>query len=198
MVISLTHKNAAHSQHQKNELLVKQFKTLLQMNNASTLKLAKLNVLQNIPETELELILEAWMQLLQMNNASTLKLAKLNVLQNIPETELELILEAWMQIVECRRVLKWTYAYGITRNYFENLVRVLENGLSGVNTNVEASSETSSSTTAAAGTSKPKGVKGKGPTKCGASSRTDDCTCEWCTYENPKTATECGIDYRNY
>jgi len=185
----------------------------------------------------------------------TVHLAKLSVMQNIPETELDLILEAWMQIVECRRVLKWTYAYGyyipepelakrqffeylqgdaeanlerlhqcaekelhtylsdrdpphsqeefrnfrtklagltsITRNYFENLVRALENGLSDVNTNVEASSTTSSSTTTAAGTSKPKAVKGKGPTKGGASSRTDDWTCETCTYVNPKTATEC-------
>ncbi|KAI3834650.1 hypothetical protein MKX03_005990 [Papaver bracteatum] len=29
-----------------------------------------------------------------------------------PETELEFISDAWRQIIECRRVLKWTYAYG--------------------------------------------------------------------------------------
>ncbi|XP_057475852.1 probable E3 ubiquitin-protein ligase ARI7 isoform X2 [Actinidia eriantha] len=109
------------------------------------------------------------------------------------ESHLKFIIEAWLQIVECRRVLKWTYAYGyylpeheqakrqffeylqgeaesglerlhqcaekelelyltadgsskqfnkfrtkltgltsVTRNYFENLVRALENGLSDV------------------------------------------------------------------
>ncbi|XP_010473914.1 PREDICTED: probable E3 ubiquitin-protein ligase ARI10 [Camelina sativa] len=29
-----------------------------------------------------------------------------------PETELEFTVEAWRQIIECRRVLKWTYAFG--------------------------------------------------------------------------------------
>ncbi|XP_026398344.1 probable E3 ubiquitin-protein ligase ARI7 [Papaver somniferum] len=29
-----------------------------------------------------------------------------------PETEIDFISDAWLQIIECRRVLKWTYAYG--------------------------------------------------------------------------------------
>ncbi|KAK9669628.1 hypothetical protein RND81_13G145000 [Saponaria officinalis] len=40
------------------------------------------------------------------------KLAKLSVIWEKPETDLEFILKGWEQIVECRRVLKWTYAYG--------------------------------------------------------------------------------------
>ncbi|GKV29065.1 hypothetical protein SLEP1_g38036 [Rubroshorea leprosula] len=121
-------------------------------------------------------------------------LAKLSDIQIQPLSLLKFITEAWQQIVECRRVLKWTYAYGyylpehdhakkqffeylqgeaesglerlhhcaevglqvflyaegqskeefiefrkklagltsVTRNYFENLVRALENGLSDV------------------------------------------------------------------
>uniref|UniRef100_A0ACD5YG22 Uncharacterized protein n=1 Tax=Avena sativa TaxID=4498 RepID=A0ACD5YG22_AVESA len=39
-------------------------------------------------------------------------LAKLSDVLGIPETQLKFIPEAWSQIVECRRVLKWTYAYG--------------------------------------------------------------------------------------
>uniref|UniRef100_A0ACD5XUB6 Uncharacterized protein n=1 Tax=Avena sativa TaxID=4498 RepID=A0ACD5XUB6_AVESA len=39
-------------------------------------------------------------------------LAKLSDILGIPETQLKFIPEAWSQIVECRRVLKWTYAYG--------------------------------------------------------------------------------------
>ncbi|XP_042483690.1 probable E3 ubiquitin-protein ligase ARI8 [Macadamia integrifolia] len=37
-----------------------------------------------------------------------------NLMAKQPETSghLEFITEAWLQIVECRRVLKWTYAYG--------------------------------------------------------------------------------------
>ncbi|KAH0724216.1 hypothetical protein KY284_000081 [Solanum tuberosum] len=39
-------------------------------------------------------------------------LKKLSDDNSILEKELEFIIEAWEQIVECRRVLKWTYAYG--------------------------------------------------------------------------------------
>ncbi|KAL5703989.1 RBR-type E3 ubiquitin transferase [Ranunculus cassubicifolius] len=115
---------------------------------------------------------------------------------NIPLSQVSFVIDAWVQIIECRRVLKWTYAYGYhmpenevekkklfeylqgeaeswlerlhqlaekdlmkyhnakklseklkdfdqfqqklagvtwtTRNYFENLVRALENGLADV------------------------------------------------------------------
>uniref|UniRef100_A0A453CAM4 RBR-type E3 ubiquitin transferase n=1 Tax=Aegilops tauschii subsp. strangulata TaxID=200361 RepID=A0A453CAM4_AEGTS len=40
------------------------------------------------------------------------KLEKLSDIQSQPESQLKFIIEAWLQIVECRRVLKWTYAYG--------------------------------------------------------------------------------------
>ncbi|KAI3908952.1 hypothetical protein MKW92_032249, partial [Papaver armeniacum] len=30
----------------------------------------------------------------------------------LADSELEFITDAWLQIIECRRVLKWTYAYG--------------------------------------------------------------------------------------
>ncbi|KAI7727998.1 hypothetical protein M8C21_006065 [Ambrosia artemisiifolia] len=180
-------------------------------------------------------------------------LAKLSEKQCQPETNLKFIIDAWLQIVECRRVLKWTYAYGyylpekehakrqffeylqgeaeaglerlhqcaekelntylnedgsqddfnnfrtklagltsVTRNYFENLVRALENGLADVDAH-GASSKTSSSKNAA-GTSKSKGTKGKGSTRGGATSRTDDpsgWSCDQCTYMNPKTVTSC-------
>ncbi|XP_042503652.1 probable E3 ubiquitin-protein ligase ARI8 [Macadamia integrifolia] len=134
-----------------------------------------------------------------------LQTTKLDILRaNQTETlwKLEFIREAWIQIVECRRVLKWTYAYGyylpeeehgkrqlfeylqgqaetglerlhhcvekelqiyieaegplmvpgfeefriklveltnVTRNYFENLVQALENGLSDVESHGKSS-----------------------------------------------------------
>lgn len=188
-----------------------------------------------------------------LQQMQTVHLAKLSEKQSQPETQLKFILEAWLQIVECRRVLKWTYAYGyylpeqelakrqffeylqgeaeaglerlhqcaekelhtyieaggsqdefnnfrtklagltsVTRNYFENLVRALENGLSDVDAH-GASSKTSTSKNAA-GTSKSKGGKGKGPTKGSGSSRADDLTawsCDQCTFMNPKNTTSC-------
>ncbi|KAL4561044.1 hypothetical protein LXL04_033206 [Taraxacum kok-saghyz] len=191
--------------------------------------------------------------LADLQQMQTVHLAKLSAKQCQPETNLKFILEAWLQIVECRRVLKWTYAYGyylpeqeqakrqffeylqgeaeaglerlhqcaekelhtylelsasddfnnfrtklaglttVTRNYFENLVNALENGLSDVDAHGAASSKTSTSKNAA-GTSKSKGGKGKGPTKGAGSTRTDDLTgwsCDQCTYMNSKNATSC-------
>ncbi|CAH8319843.1 unnamed protein product [Eruca vesicaria subsp. sativa] len=40
------------------------------------------------------------------------KITKLSDIQGITKTELKIITDAWLQIIECRRVLKWTYAYG--------------------------------------------------------------------------------------
>ncbi|KAG8048118.1 hypothetical protein GUJ93_ZPchr0008g13677 [Zizania palustris] len=53
----------------------------------------------------------------------------------IPETQLKFIIEAWSQIIECRRVLKWTYAYGyyldddVKSDFFEYLQGEAESGL---------------------------------------------------------------------
>jgi len=168
-----------------------------------------------------------------------------------PETQLSFILEAWRQIIECRRVLKWTYAYGyyldekelvkrqlfeysqgeaetglerlhhcaeremlenfiaiaedepradfnqfrsklagltrVTRSYFENLVRALENGLSEVKSQAPK---------------KPKGQKRKaeGSTSTSGQSNVavtvdlDDIgywSCDRCTYLNSESALSC-------
>ncbi|KAF5197747.1 Ibr domain-containing protein, partial [Thalictrum thalictroides] len=41
-----------------------------------------------------------------------MKIEKLSHKQCQLESQLKFITEAWLQIIECRRVLKWTYAYG--------------------------------------------------------------------------------------
>ena len=127
---------------------------------------------------------------------AAVQIEKLSKYRTGPVLDLKFVSEAWLQIVECRRVLKWTYAYGyylpeyehehdkrqffdylqgqaesclerlhrcaekelqdyidcespakgfkdfrsklvdltrVTRNYFDNLVQALENGLSDVN-----------------------------------------------------------------
>ncbi|KAH7365643.1 hypothetical protein KP509_18G039300 [Ceratopteris richardii] len=40
------------------------------------------------------------------------QLEKLSDKHSLPMSQLKFLVEAWLQIVECRRVLKWTYAYG--------------------------------------------------------------------------------------
>ncbi|MCD7462107.1 hypothetical protein HAX54_047808 [Datura stramonium] len=50
-----------------------------------------------------------------MNDLKEMKderLKKLSEFHSLNEVELEFIIQAWQQIVECRRFLKWTYAYG--------------------------------------------------------------------------------------
>ncbi|KAK6136234.1 hypothetical protein DH2020_030023 [Rehmannia glutinosa] len=205
-------------------------------------------------------------------------LEKLSDIQCQPESQLKFIVEAWLQcfildalyilryaeylsalfvnlIVECRRVLKWTYAYGyylpenehakkqffeylqgeaesglerlhqcaekefqvylnsegpskdfnefrtklagltsVTKNYFENLVRALENGLSDVDSDAVCR-QAGSSKNVGSGSGKGRGGKGKGPTSRSNSSRNiDDSThwsCEYCTYANVRSPTVC-------
>ncbi|CAL9185995.1 unnamed protein product [Musa hybrid cultivar] len=67
----------------------------------------------------------------------TNKLEKLSIRQGQSEAQLKFIIDAWLQIVECRRVLKWTYAYGYylpehddtKRQFFEYLQGEAEFGL---------------------------------------------------------------------
>ncbi|KAH7572777.1 hypothetical protein ACOSP7_006108 [Xanthoceras sorbifolium] len=166
--------------------------------------------------------------LADLHQMQTVHLEKLSDIQCTPESQLKFIIEAWLQIVECRRVLKWTYAYGyylpehelakkqffeylqgeaesglerlhqcaekelqqfltdespskefndfrtklagltsVTKNYFENLVRALENGLADVDSHAACSKTTSSKH--AGGASKGKSGRGKGSSRTGGS-----------------------------
>ncbi|XP_022873122.1 probable E3 ubiquitin-protein ligase ARI8 isoform X2 [Olea europaea var. sylvestris] len=192
--------------------------------------------------------------LADLHQMQSIHLEKLSEVQSQPESQLKFVIEAWQQIVECRRVLKWTYAYGfylpehehtkkqffeylqgeaeaglerlhqcaekelqnylnaegpskdfndfrtklagltsVTRNYFENLVRALENGLSDVDPQGACSKTTSSKNIA--GSSKGKVGRAKGSSRTGASSRnTDDSSswaCDRCTYMNARYSTTC-------
>ncbi|GFY92827.1 IBR domain-containing protein [Actinidia rufa] len=191
--------------------------------------------------------------LVDLHQMQTVHLEKLSDKYSQPESQLKFITEAWLQIVECRRVLKWTYAYGyylpeqeqakrqffeyvqgeaeaglerlhqcaekdlqnyingdtpsndfndfrtklagltsVTRNYFENLVRALENGLLDVDSQ-GACSKGASSKSGLAG--KGKGGRGKGASRTGAPSRNADdsgsWSCDQCTYLNARSSTTC-------
>ncbi|KAE8664109.1 putative E3 ubiquitin-protein ligase ARI8 [Hibiscus syriacus] len=194
--------------------------------------------------------------LADLQQMQSVHLEKLSDIQCQPESQLNFITEAWLQIVECRRVLKWTYAYGyylpehehakrqffeylqgeaesglerlhqcaekelqvylnaegpsedfnefrtklagltsVTRNYFENLVRALETGLSDVDSR-GACSRMGSSKGMGGGSSRGRSGKGKGSTsRPSFSSRNIDdsghWSCEYCTFANIKSATIC-------
>ncbi|KAL3526483.1 hypothetical protein ACH5RR_011139 [Cinchona calisaya] len=72
-----------------------------------------------------------------LHHMQAVQLVKLSEIQCQPETQLKFISDAWLQIVECRRVLKWTYAYGYylpenedtKRRFFEYLQGQAETGL---------------------------------------------------------------------
>ncbi|KAF7142683.1 hypothetical protein RHSIM_Rhsim05G0164800 [Rhododendron simsii] len=85
----------------------------------------------------------------------------------------------------------------VTRNYFENLVSALENGLSDVDTR-GACCRTASSKSLGGGasSSKGKGVRGKGITSRWSTSTRNlgdsgHWSCDYCTFANPKSATLC-------
>ncbi|KAL3583167.1 hypothetical protein D5086_014228 [Populus alba] len=75
--------------------------------------------------------------LVDLHQMQTVHLEKLSDIHCTPESQLKFIAEAWLQIVECRRVLKWTYAYGFylhehehaKRQFFEYLQGEAESGL---------------------------------------------------------------------
>ncbi|KAK9725093.1 hypothetical protein RND81_05G122200 [Saponaria officinalis] len=186
-----------------------------------------------------------------LHQMQTVHLSKLGNKLKEPESQLKFILEAWQQIIECRRVLKWTYAYGyylpqhetakvhlfeylqgeaeaglerlhqcaekelseylssdndtdesdaqarenfksfrpklsgltrVTRSYFENLVRALENGLADVNSHAAGSTSTNV---------KAKGGKEKSSTSRSGTDDIDHWYCDRCTYANPDSISLC-------
>ncbi|XP_062100248.1 probable E3 ubiquitin-protein ligase ARI8 [Humulus lupulus] len=75
--------------------------------------------------------------LADLQQMQSVHLEKLSDIQCQPESQLMFITEAWLQIVECRHVLKWTYAYGYylpehehaKRQFFDYLQDEAESGL---------------------------------------------------------------------
>lgn len=88
------------------------------------------------------------------------------------------------------------YDSSVTRNYFENLVRALENGLSDVDAH-GGTSRAGGSRGLGAGSSKSRTSRSKGSTATARSSGSrniDDSghwSCEYCTFANAKAATVC-------
>lgn len=50
-----------------------------------------------------------------LHQAASEKLEELSEITATPTSQLKFVLDAWAQVVDCRRILKWTYAYGYYR-----------------------------------------------------------------------------------
>ncbi|GLJ47795.1 hypothetical protein SUGI_1009440 [Cryptomeria japonica] len=55
-----------------------------------------------------------------LKHVQNLQMKQLGDIQCLTELDLKFVTDAWLQIVECRRVLKWTYAYGYYLSQDEN------------------------------------------------------------------------------
>eukprot|EP00245_Coleochaete_scutata_P005603 TRINITY_DN19268_c0_g1_i1.p1 TRINITY_DN19268_c0_g1~~TRINITY_DN19268_c0_g1_i1.p1 ORF type:complete len:588 (-),score=91.66 TRINITY_DN19268_c0_g1_i1:664-2427(-) len=193
------------------------------------------------------------------------KMEMLSDKQCQPVSQLKFVMEAWLQIVECRRVLKWTYAYGyylredeaakrqffeylqgeaesglerlhncaekelstylnppgtageppavpfndfrtklagltsVTRTYFENLVKALENNLADVKEDGSSKGSHKSKNFFEGSSSRPPKGKGKGKSGSASASRrpaTDEAahwSCEACTFANQMNVNACAM-----
>lgn len=99
-----------------------------------------------------------------------------------------------IQILNCRSDFVKQWYDSVTRNYFENLVRALENGLSDVDPR-GACSRAASSKNLGCLSSKGSRSRGRGTTSRSSSSRNIDdlghWSCQYCTYANVRSATIC-------
>lgn len=104
-----------------------------------------------------------------------------------------------LQVTDYGVVLYSIEIYSVTRNYFENLVRALENGLSDVDSHGDCSRTTTGSKSLGGGTTnKVKGGRGKATSSrsSGSGRNNDDSnhwSCQHCTFGNVNTAAFCQI-----
>lgn len=59
-----------------------------------------------------------------LHSEGTAMMERLSGLTKIPTSQLKFISDAWAQVVDCRRILKWTYAYGYYKYDNEDLDEV--------------------------------------------------------------------------
>ncbi|KAL0368663.1 UNVERIFIED_CONTAM: putative E3 ubiquitin-protein ligase ARI8 [Sesamum calycinum] len=163
---------------------------------ASNQSLEKLSEVQSQPESQLKFILEAWQQTKKQffEYLQGEAEAGLERLHQCAEKELMNYLNSDGPSKDFNDFrTKLAGLTSVTRNYFENLVRALENGLSDVDSQA-ACNKTSSKNVA--GSSKAKGGgRGKGSSKTGTSVRNMDDSgnwaCDQCTYVNVRSVSTC-------
>ncbi|TKY67445.1 E3 ubiquitin-protein ligase ARI7 [Spatholobus suberectus] len=199
-------------------------KALADLQQMQAVHIEKLSDIQCQPESQLKFITEAWLQIIECRRVlkwtysygyylpehEHAKKQFFEYLQGEAESGLERLhqcaekeLQPFLCADDPSREFndfrtKLAGLTSVTRNYFENLVRALENGLSDVDSNGAAFSKATSSKNAA-GSSKVRAGRVKGTLRTSTSSRMNDdnhWSCEHCTYANVKSATTCQMCYQ--
>ncbi|XP_022929862.1 probable E3 ubiquitin-protein ligase ARI8 [Cucurbita moschata] len=203
-------------------------KAIADLHQMQNVHIEKLSDIHCTPESQLKFITEAWLQIIECRRVlkwtysygyylPEQEHAKRQFFEYL-QGEAESGLERLHQCAE-KELLQFVSAEGpskefndfrtklagltsVTRNYFENLVRALENGLSDVNSHGASSGTTSSKNTA--GSSKGgRSVRGKGISRIGSSTRSGDnaathWSCEHCTFVNTKSSSTCEMCHQQH
>ncbi|KAJ6768238.1 RBR-TYPE E3 UBIQUITIN TRANSFERASE [Salix koriyanagi] len=198
-------------------------KALADLQQMQNVHLEKLSDTQCQPESQLKFILEAWLQIVECRRVlkwtysygyylPEYEHAKrmffeylqgeaesgLERLHQCAEKELQIYLNAEGPSKDFNEFrTKLAGLTSVTRNYFENLVRALENGLSDVDSHGTCS-RMASSKSLGGGSSRARAGRGKGSTSrsSGPIRNIDDpghWSCEHCTFANIKPATICAM-----
>ncbi|XP_022992199.1 probable E3 ubiquitin-protein ligase ARI8 [Cucurbita maxima] len=203
-------------------------KAIADLHQMQNVHIEKLSDIHCTPESQLKFITEAWLQIIECRRVlkwtysygyylPEQEHAKRQFFEYL-QGEAESGLERLHQCAE-KELLQFVSAEGpskefndfrtklagltsVTRNYFENLVRALENGLSDVNSHGASSGTTSSKNTA--GSSKGgRSGRGKGISRIGSSTRSGDnaathWSCEHCTFVNTKSSSTCEMCHQQH
>ncbi|KAL4342064.1 hypothetical protein GQ457_08G014150 [Hibiscus cannabinus] len=147
-------------------------KAMTDLQQMQSLHIEKLSETQCQPESQLKFIIEAWLQVMCLAGKAESGLERLH---QCAEKELQVYLNADGPLKEFNEFRsKLAGLTSVTRTFFENLVRVLENGLSDVNS-CGACSRMGSSKSLGGGSSRGRSGKGKASTtRSSGSNRNND------------------------
>ncbi|XP_038990890.1 probable E3 ubiquitin-protein ligase ARI8 isoform X2 [Hibiscus syriacus] len=147
-------------------------KAMADLQQMQSVHLEKLSETQCQPDSQLKFIIEAWLQVICLAGEAESGLERLH---RCAEKELQVYLNAEAPLKDFNEFRsKLAGLTSVTRTYFENLVRALENGLSDVNSR-GACSRMGSSKSLGGGNSRGRSGKGKASThRSSASNRNND------------------------
>ncbi|XP_023548739.1 probable E3 ubiquitin-protein ligase ARI8 [Cucurbita pepo subsp. pepo] len=204
-------------------------KAIADLHQMQNVHIEKLSDIHCTPESQLKFITEAWLQIIECRRVlkwtysygyylPEQEHAKRQFFEYL-QGEAESGLERLHQCAE-KELLQFVSAEGpskefndfrtklagltsVTRNYFENLVRALENGLSDVNSHGASSGTTSSKNTAGSSKGGGRSGRGKGISRIGSSTRSGDnaathWSCEHCTFVNTKSSSTCEMCHQQH
>ncbi|KAJ8753062.1 hypothetical protein K2173_011830 [Erythroxylum novogranatense] len=197
-------------------------KAVADLREMQSVHIGKLSDTQCQPESQLKFIIEAWLQIVECRRVLKWTYSYgyylpehehakrqffeylqgeaesgLERLHQCAEKELQVFINAEGPSKDFNEFrTKLAGLTSVTRNYFENLVRALENGLSDVDSHAACSRSGSSKSMGGGSCKGLRGRKGSTSRSSGPNRNIDDSghwSCEHCTFANFKSATICAM-----